>query len=322
MSRQREAERQGALLGALFAPAEAPRLAERVAADTLPPAPPGNRSRDGHSDAAGDAQGPGGTLWNAHIAERHERLQRGLGAYRGNAAGIAERALAAAYPTLTALVGPQDGAALARALWRASPPLRGDLAQWGGDLPEFIEAQRGLDPWPYLADCARLDATVQRCEAAADAAPEPATLTLLAEQPPEALVLRLLPSVQLLASDWPVATLHVAHRHTQPDGSALDMDALECARVAIGERRGESVVVARAAWRALPHAVDAPTFAWMRSLHANATLAQALVQAGPDFEFNAWLLQAVQQQWLWKAEALPSPGTDLQQHPPIARRST
>lgn len=274
MSRQREAERQSALLGALFA-----------------------------ADATD----------NAGFAERHERLQRGLGAYRANAAGIAERALAAAYPTLAALVGPLDCAALARSLWRASPPKRGDLAQWGQNLPEFIEAQRDLDAWPYLADCARLDAAVQRCEAAADAAPEPGTLTILAEQPPEALVLRLLPSVQLLASDWPVATLHAAHRHgpAERGSSAPDLESLESARRAIAERRSESVVVARAAWRALPQAVDGPTFAWMRSLQAHVNLAEALTHAGPEFDFEAWLLRALQRQWLWKAEAAPALGTPL-----------
>lgn len=273
MSRQREAERQSALLSALFT-----------------------------ADAVD----------NATFGEQHERLQRGLGAYRANAAGIAERALAAAYPTVTALVGPLDCAALARALWRASPPRRGDLAQWGQDLPEFIETRRDLDAWPYLADCARLDAAVQSCEAAADATPEPDTLAMLAEQPPEAIALRLLPSVQLLASDWPVATLHAAHRHVPSGdggGRALDPESLASARCAIAERRGESVVVGRAAWRALPQAVDAPTFAWMRSLQAGADLAEALANAGPGFDFEAWLLQALRQQWLWKACGAPTPGT-------------
>lgn len=311
MSRQREAARQSALLGALFGTAEGPRFAPAEPADMRPRAQPRAGSPEGHHDASGDVQDDAcGTVTNPGFAEQRERLRSGLGAYRANAAGIAERALAAAYPTLSALVGPQDCAALARSLWRVSPPQRGDLAQWGQDLPEFIEARRDLDAWPYLADCARLDAAVQRCEAAADTVLQPDTLTLLAERPPEALVLRLLPSVQLLASDWPVAALHVAHRRVPSDnGRAPDLESLERARIAIAERRGESVVVARAAWHALPHVVDAPTFAWMRSLHANVTLAEALARAGPDFEFTPWLLQAVQHQWLWKAEAMPAPGT-------------
>lgn len=307
MSRQREAERQSALLCALFAAAEVPRCAPAAAAGPRVLSQSGERSCKGQGDVARDAQDASGTVANAGFAEQHERLQRGIGAYRANAAGIAERALAAAYPTLTALVGPQDCAALARALWRASPPQRGDLAQWGQDLPEFIEARRDLDTWPYLADCARLDAAIQRCEAAADAAPEPHTLALLAEQPSEALMLRLLPSVQLLASDWPIATIHAAHAGDfQEPGAAARM--LEAARAAVAGRQAESVVVARAGWRAIPRPVDSPCLRWMRSLQTGGCVAEALAQAGAEFDFNAWLLQALQQHWIWKAEAALAPG--------------
>lgn len=275
MSRALEAGRQSALLDALFS-ARAP--------------------------AAGALTG---------LRESGERLQRGLGAYRANGSSIAERALAAAYPTLHALVGSEDAAALARALWRSVPPTRGDLAQWGRELPEFIEAQRSLDPWPYLADCARLDAALQRCEAAADTEIERDTLALLAEHPPEALRLWLLPSVQLLASDWPVASLHAAQ---QPDAPA---EALERADAAVTLRRGERVVVARAGWRARTCVVDAACLAWMRALQQGRSLAEALARAGAGFDVNAWLVQALQQGWLWKAEALasgdPRPDDDHQE---------
>lgn len=273
MSPRCEAERQSALLGALFA-------------------------------AGTDDEAAAGDLAGAGIAEQHERRRRGLGAYRANATGIAERALAAAYPTLALLVGPQDCAALARALWRASPPRRGDLAQWAQDLPEFIEAQQDLDAWPYLADCARLDAAIQCCEAAADAVLERESLSLLAEQPPEALGLRLLPSVQLLSSHWPVATIHAAHAGASPQGAAAAV--LQAAGAAVAARRAEAVVVARSGWRALPTVVDAPVFAWMQALHAGASVAEALSRAGDEFVFDAWLLQALREQWLWKAEARPA----------------
>ncbi|WP_295636555.1 DNA-binding domain-containing protein [uncultured Methylibium sp.] len=235
------------------------------------------------------------------LRERDHRLQRGLGAYRANAAGIAERALAAAHPTVQALVGVEDFAVLARALWRASPPPRGDLAQWGQDLPAFIEAERDFDPWPYLGDCARLDAAVQRCESAADADLQRETLALLAERPPESLRLRFVPSLQLLASDWPIATLHAAH---QDRGDATGDDAFAPVREALAAGRGESVVVARAGWRAQVSALDAASHAWMRALHDGRSVAVALAAAGDDFDFNAWLVRALQQGWLWKAEPI------------------
>jgi hypothetical protein len=231
----------------------------------------------------------------AALLEQGERLRRGLVAYRANAEAMAERALQPAYPTVAAMVGEEDFAALARALWRASPPQRGDLAQWGLDLPDFIEAQRDLDPWPYLADCARLDAALRLCEAASDAAPEPDTLALLAEHDPDALCLRLLPCVQLIQSRWPIATLHAAHQR----GDAGDLDT---AREALAECRAEAVVVARQGWRARVSEVDAPSFAWMRALHDGLPLSAALNRAGDAFTFDGWLVRALQQVWLHRCE--------------------
>lgn len=239
--------------------------------------------------------GGGEPAAQAALRERGARLARGLVAYRANAAVVAARALEASYPTVAAMVGAEDMAALARALWRASPPRRGDLAQWGHDLPAFIEAQRDLDPWPYLADCARLDAAVRRCETAPDVAAEPGTFALLAEHAPDALRLRLLPCVQLVSSRWPIGTLHAAHR--EPVESAFAE-----ARQALAERRAEAVVVARSGWRARVAAIDASGFAWMRALQDGAPLSAALDRAGPGFAFEAWLTTAVQRGWLHRAE--------------------
>lgn len=256
--------------------------------------------RQGRLLAALWATGPAAAPPQAGVRERGARLERGLGAYRANAASIAERALAAAYPTVQALVGSEDFAVLARALWRASPPPRGDLAQWGRELPAFIEAERDFDPWPYLADCARLDAAVQTCESAADADLERGTLMLLAERAPDTLRLRLLPSLQLLASDWPVATLHAAHQ--QP--AEADTDAFAPVRDALAARRGESVVVARIGWRAHVLPIDPASFGWMQALHAGLALDAALAAAGDAFDFDPWLVLALQRGWLWKVEPI------------------
>jgi hypothetical protein len=260
MSRAAEAARQSALLAAL------------LARDASPP---------------------------AGLREGGARALRGLGAYRANAAAIAERALAASHPTVAAMLGAEDFAALARALWRASPPLRGDLAQWGAALPTFIEAQRDLDPWPWLADCARLDALVAACEAAADTSTERHTLVLLATETPDGLQLRLRPGVQLLASAWPLATLHAAHHHPAGD------EGLAAAREALAAGRGECVVVARDGWRARVTPIDPPVFAWMEALLRGASLADALQAGGAGFVFDTWLVQALQQGWLWRAERRP-----------------
>lgn len=244
----------------------------------------------------------GGPVDAALGAREHDaRRRQGLAAYRANAQAIAERALAAAYPTVQALVGADDFAALARALWAASPPLRGDLAHWGLDLPEFIDAQRDLDGWPYLAGCARLDAALQACEAAADATLDRASLALLAERPPDALRLVLQPCVRLLASQWPIATIHAAHRLQGDAGTA----AFEAAREAIAARTSECVAVARVGWRGMVVRTSAADHAWMAALAQGATLDVALAAAAPlGFELDTWLLRALRHGWLCKAEAV------------------
>lgn len=249
-----EARRQQALLAALAAPGSAP-------------TPPGLR-------------------------EPPARAARGLAAYRANAHALAERALAAACPTLQAMLGAEDFAQLAREFWHAHPPQRGDIGEWGGALPDWIEAHPSLHEWPWLADCARLDLALHRAERAADATLDADSLALLQSADPAALRLELRPGVAVLAARWPVATIHDAHRPDAPP------QAFEAVREAIAEQRAETVLVARSGWRATLQRIDAPTAAWTLHLLEGVALEQALGQAGESFDFAGWLVRALQQGWL------------------------
>ncbi|HJV63210.1 MAG TPA: putative DNA-binding domain-containing protein, partial [Albitalea sp.] len=91
------------------------------------------------------------------LRESGARALRGLRAYRANADASAARAMASAFPTVQMLIGEEDFAQLAREFWRAAPPLRGDLGEWGDGLADWIASHAQLAAWPYLADCARLD---------------------------------------------------------------------------------------------------------------------------------------------------------------------
>ena len=219
----------------------------------------------------------------------------GLRAYRANAHASAGRALAAAFPTVQALLGPDTFAQLAREFWQAEPPQRGDLGEWGDALPDWIEAHPGLTEWPYLADCARLDLALHRCERAADATFDAASLALLSSAEPASLRLRTMPGVQALGSRWPLASIHAAHAaHT----AAADDDGL----FALARGQGEAVVVAREGWRGVVHLIDAPGLAFMQALARGADLAQALDAAGADFDFAAWLGAALRGVWLKEVE--------------------
>ena len=228
------------------------------------------------------------------------RVQRGLAAYRANAGALAERALAAAFPTLQQLLGEPSFAGLARAFWHRHPPQQGDIGTWGGALAGFIADDEVLAPEPYLADVARLEWAVHQAERAADGA-APQGLEQLAGHDPAGLWLVLAPGTAVIESPHPVATIWSAHRNDAPDRFAP-------VRAAFAAGRGETVRVARQGWRATVTPIDGPEHRYTSALLAGRSLSAALSEAGAGFDFEAWLIAALQQQRL----ALVSP------HPPRA----
>lgn len=238
------------------------------------------------------------------LRSRGPAIARGLAAYHANAGVLAERALRAAAPTVAAMLGEDDFARLARALWAAHPPTRGDLAEWGQALPAFIEAEPGLAEWPWLADAARLDLARHAAERAADAELDAGSLQLLAEADPQAVVLVTMPGLAVLVSGWPIATLHAAHHDDGPDPFAP-------VRAALAERRGEAACVARDGWRVRVQRLCAADAAFMNALLAGASLAEALQSAGAGFDFADWLGRAIAQRWLKAVQLRHDPGSPL-----------
>jgi hypothetical protein len=223
--------------------------------------------------------------------ESGARALRGLQAYRANADASAARALGAAFPTVHALVGDEDFEQLAREFWRAAPPQRGDLGEWGAGFADWLGEHPQLTDWPYLGDCARLDWALHACERAADDAFDAASMVRLGDTEPEFLRLELVASLALVESRWPIGMILDAHRRG-------DDTAFETVRQAIAQSTAESVLVARRGWRGEASVVDAATAAWTRALLGGASLAAALAAAGDTFDFTAWLTQAIQSGWV------------------------
>ena len=228
------------------------------------------------------------------LRESGARAARGLEAYRANAESVAERALAASFATVQAMVGDEDFRHLVAEFRRAHPPERGDLGEWGGAFPAWLAAHDGLAAWPWLADGARLDLALHRNERTADAAFDADSLGLLESTDPAELRLVLMPGSALLHSAWPIAAIHHAHQ--------LDGDAAEAAfadvREALAAQRGEQVLVARRGWRAVVHPLDAATAAWTQDLLDGVNLEDALARAGEGFNFAVWLGIALRESWL------------------------
>lgn len=229
----------------------------------------------------------------------------GLRAYRANAQAIAQRALAAAYPVLAQLLGEEAMAALARDLWQAHPPSRGDLAWFGAELPGWLAGIDDFADMPWLADVARLEWAVHAASGAAGAAPAELQLHLLAHADLDRLRVGFAAASELVESDWPVLTLWRAHQG--PEGAVPD---LRDAREALAARRGEATWVWRRGLRVELAGLDVAEAAFNTALRAGQPLGPALDQAlsrFPVFSFEHWLTRALREGWLAELQTLPEP---------------
>ena len=215
---------------------------------------------------------------------------RGLQVYQANRAVLAERTLASTYPVITQLIGGTSFKPLARHFWQQHPPQRGDMGQWGAQLPEFLASAPQLAEEPFLADVARIEWALHQAATASDAVLDAASFELLAgaeDAPPVSLVLS--PGVCMLASAYAVVSVINAHLQGQP---TLDEAA---ARLQAGD--GEYALVWRQGLKPKVRSVSPAEYQLITALQTSNTLGAALDQATSTesaFDFNTWLTQAVQ----------------------------
>lgn len=224
--------------------------------------------------------------------------EAGLPAYQRNARAVAERALAAAYPVLRQCVGEATLAALARDHWLDCPPLRGDLAYWGAELPDWLGRlgpEHELPVW--LPELARAEWVLHRLATAPDPVPEPATLARLVQEDPDQLRLELPAGTQVLVFEAAVISVLLAHdlgdERSEPSVQALQVVGQ---RLQAGEP--ERAVFWRQGWRPRLRLIDAAEAAWLQALHAQPNLGAAmhwLEAHHPDLDLGAWLQEAVAQ---------------------------
>ncbi len=220
--------------------------------------------------------------------------RRGLLAYQSNGLALAERALGAAYPVLVQLLGEDNFAALARHFWLSAPPERGDLAQWGGELPAFVEAAPQLAEEPFLGDVARVEWALHRAASAADVVPEPSSFAWLASIDAGEISLQLAAGVWLLESPYPAASLVKAHLTADVEIEPDLATAAERLQAGVSEQ----VLVWRQGFRPRVAAITAAEAALLQALQQGASLDAALgiaLAQAAEFDFSDWLGLAVPQ---------------------------
>lgn len=237
-------------------------------------------------------------LLGSGCARPHDLLpgwQRGVAAYRANAAAHAAEVLRAQYPTALAMLGAEAFDSLSAAHWQACPPTRGDLARFGGQFPLWLEQRQDLAPWPWLHDCTRLDQALWQVQFAPPSRLCDADLRRLADSDPDSLVLRLAPATQMVASSWAIVRLRELHA-----ASEADLDAIAHAL----HSGAQTAWVWRQGFERHCIALDAAATRWMRALREGPTLGAALTRTGDDFDVGAWLAQAVRAGWIDGVDAV------------------
>lgn len=210
---------------------------------------------------------------------------RGLLAYQSNGHMLAERVLRAAYPALAQMLGDASFADLARALWHAHPPQRGDLAYWGEALAHFVRASPQLLDTPYLYDVARAEWALHRCADAADRQADLGTLALLSSEDPRTLALALAPGLAVISSPWPLSSLLSAHL----DGSPTLAEVAQQLKNGVAH----DVVVWRSGMQPSQRLALAGEAELLRALCAGQDVASAL-EGAPQLDVTQWLPLAVQ----------------------------
>lgn len=147
-------------------------------------------------------------LWRPETPEglgQAEGLDRRFAVYRNNVQHGLTRALAARFPVIERLVGPEFFTAVARLFAAAHPPASPVLSDWGAGFPSFLGAFPPAAALAYLPEVAQLEWLRGLAFHAADAPMvDPAALGAV---DPARLVLRLAPSVQAFAATHPAVSI-------------------------------------------------------------------------------------------------------------------
>lgn len=212
----------------------------------------------------------------------------GISVYRGNVFGNWSGALALAFPIVRKVVGAGFFDAMARDFARAHGSCSGDLHDYGGELPDFLESYVHAADLPYLPDVARMEWFAHRAYYAPEAAPfDPPMLARLPAERLESLRLKLAPFCTLLRSRWPLARLWEIHQDDFRGEFSVDLDS-----------GPDHVVIHRPRWQVSVRSVPPGEFHFLRGAEVGETLGIALATAAsmdPSFDPSGVLARWVPQ---------------------------
>jgi hypothetical protein len=136
--------------------------------------------------------------------------------YRNNVTVSLIDALAAIYPAVQRITGPDFFRAMARFHIRKTPPTSPLLFDYGRDFPEFIEGYGFAQSLPWLADVARIERAWLDAYHALDAAPlSPTVLSKVGSEQLANLVFTAHPATRIVRSPFAALTIFAANRGSE-----------------------------------------------------------------------------------------------------------
>lgn len=213
-----------------------------------------------------------------------------LSVYRNNAAVSFRVALEGGYPVVRRRVGDDYFRQLTLQYRERFPSRSGDLHWIGQDFPAFLLEQLHGSEYAWLADLARLEWARSLASIAKVEPPMPAdVLGKFAADQLEHLVFVLQPSLQLVASDFPIFSVWLANQ--VENASPVDQSL-----------RGECGMVRARSDLLEVRPLEPRLFSYLCALQAGAPLGQSVATAGLDqaalvsalgFVFNEGLVSSV-----------------------------
>ncbi len=194
--------------------------------------------------------------------------------YRNNVVHSLIDAMGDAFPAVKKIVGEDFFDAMAGVYVRAHPPKTPMMMFYGQDFPAFLRGFGPAQSLPYLPDVAALELARRDCYHAADA--DPADAMILTTLAPEALMetrFELVPSAVLFQSENP------AH-------SIWQFNMVEPFQITATH---EWVLLTRPEMDVMAHNLDAATYAFLRAIQNNETLAisaDAGLAIDPKFDLS------------------------------------
>jgi len=210
-----------------------------------------------------------------------------MGVYRNNAREGFRKALAATYPVVERLAGPECFRQLAWRYARRHPSRSGNLDDFGRRFPRFLESRFGRSRFDYLPDVARLEWLCQEVLSADDRTPlDVSSLAEVDISRCAALCFSANPACRLLHSRYPVLRIWRANQPGSRDDELIDLDA-----------GADHLLIRRGIQGVELHALATDEFTFFARVLGGGTIgaaADAALSLNPAFAIEAALLRMFQ----------------------------